>query len=62
MVADICQYCFVYIKCISNVERTDHVNLNYIIQDALSDQYHEKFLAALSELNNTDLVAEVFNA
>ena len=40
----------------------DLENLNYIIRDDLSKQYREKFLAALSELKDTNMVAELFMA
>ena len=38
------------------------LNLNYVMNDAISEQHREEFLAALSELKDTDLVAELFSA
>ena len=64
-------------RCITNVEISnsdwvslrkyrwsihDLENLNYIIRDALSERYRDKFLAALSELKDTNMVAELFMA
>ena len=38
------------------------MNLDYVLNDALSEKHREQFLAALSELKDTNFVAELFSA
>ena len=40
----------------------DLLNLEYVLNDALPEKHREQFLAALSELRDTNFVAELFSA